>query len=198
MGSRTASRQRSRLPLRRGRRRHSPRHLRPAGQSRLRHRRRLARHAGLCGSRDCALVAPRRWRAIRPRPPSPAARRHGRQQRLPVPRLENRTPGPTRRCLGLTLTVAHYPTGASKWNPIEHRLFSEISKNWAGEPLDSYQKILRFIRSTRTQSGLSVTAHLDRRHYPTGVEPAPEQLQALRLQPGDILPNWNYTISPNL
>ena len=50
---------------------------------------------------------------------------------------------------GLTLTVAHYPTGASKWNPIEHRLFSEISKNWAGEPLDSYQKILRFIRSTK-------------------------------------------------
>ena len=50
--------------------------------------------------------------------------------------------------LGLTLTVAHYPTGASKWNPIEHRLFSEISKNWAGEPLDSYPKILNFIRST--------------------------------------------------
>lgn len=99
---------------------------------------------------------------------------------------------------GLTLTVAHYPTGASKWNPIEHRLFSEISKNWAGEPLDSYQKILRFIRSTRTASGLSVTAHLDRRHYPTGVEPTPEQLQALRLQPGDVLPKWNYTLSPNL
>jgi len=70
--------------------------------------------------------------------------------------------------LGLTLTVAHYPTGASKWNPIEHRLFSEISKNWAGEPLDSYQKILNFIRSTRTEAGLSVTAHLDRRHYPPG------------------------------
>ena len=82
--------------------------------------------------------------------------------------------------LGLTLTVAHYPTGASKWNPIEHRLFSEISKNWAGEPLDSYQKILRFIRSTRTQTGLSVTAHLDRRNYPTGTEPTPEQLQSLR------------------
>jgi hypothetical protein len=99
---------------------------------------------------------------------------------------------------GLTLTVAHYPTGASKWNPIEHRLFSEISKNWGGEPLDSYQKILRFIRSTRTQSGLSVTAHLDRRHYPTGVEPTPEQLQKLRLRPGEILPKWNYTLSPNL
>jgi len=99
---------------------------------------------------------------------------------------------------GLTVTVAHYPTGASKWNPIEHRLFSEISKNWAGEPLDSYQKILRFIRSTRTASGLMVTAHLDRRHYSTGVEPTPEQLQALRVQPGDVLPKWNYTISPNL
>jgi hypothetical protein len=99
---------------------------------------------------------------------------------------------------GLTLTVAHYPTGASKWNPIEHRLFSEISKNWAGEPLDSYQKILRFIRSTRTASGLAITAHLDRRHYPTGVAPTAEQLRAVRLQPGDILPKWNYTLSPNL
>ncbi len=103
---------------------------------------------------------------------------------------------PTR--LGLTLTVAHYPTGASKWNPIEHRLFSEISKNWAGEPLDSYQKILNFIRSTRTKTGLSVTAQLDRRNYPTGTEPTPEQLQSLRLKPHDVLPKWNYTISPNL
>jgi len=99
---------------------------------------------------------------------------------------------------GLTLTVAHYPTGASKWNPIEHRLFSEISKNWAGEPLDSYQKILNFIRSTRTETGLSVTAHLDRRHYPTGVEPTVAQLRKLRLQPHDVLPRWNYTILPNL
>lgn len=99
---------------------------------------------------------------------------------------------------GLTLTIAHYPTGASKWNPIEHRLFSEISKNWAGEPLDSYQKILNFIRSTRTATGLSVTAHLDRRHYPTGVEPTEEQLRALRLKPHKVLPRWNYTISPNL
>jgi hypothetical protein len=99
---------------------------------------------------------------------------------------------------GLTLTVAHYPTGASKWNPIEHRLFSEISKNWAGEPLDSYQKILNFIRATRTQTGLSVTARLDRRLYPTGTEPTPQQLQALHIKPHEILPKWNYTISPNL
>ena len=99
---------------------------------------------------------------------------------------------------GLTLTVAHYPTGASKWNPIEHRLFSEISKNWAGEPLDSYQKILNFIRSTRTQTGLSVTPQLDRRHYPTGIEPTPEQIESLQLKPHEVLPKWNYTISPNL
>ncbi len=85
--------------------------------------------------------------------------------------------------LGLTLTVAHYLTGASKW---------------AGEPLDSYQKILNFIRSTRTQTGLSVTAQLDPRHYPTGIEPTPQQLEALHLQPHEVLPKWNYTISPNL
>ncbi len=85
---------------------------------------------------------------------------------------------------GLTLTVAHYPTGASK--------------NWAGEPLDSYQKILRFIRSTKTQTGLAVTAHFDRRNYPIGIEPTPAQLQALRVKPHEILPKWNYTISPNL
>lgn len=90
--------------------------------------------------------------------------------------------------LGLTLTVAHYPTGASKWNPIEHRLFSEISKNWAGEPLDSYQKILRFIRSTRTNTGLSVSAYLDRRKYITGLAPSAEQLANLRLRPAEILP----------
>lgn len=99
---------------------------------------------------------------------------------------------------GLTITVAHYPTGASKWNPIEHRLFSEISKNWAGEPLDSYQKILKFIRTTRTQTGLAVTAYLDRAQYQTGVSPSPEQLARLHLKPHDTLPKWNYTIAPNL
>ena len=67
----------------------------------------------------------------------------------------------------LAVTVAHYPTGASKWNPIEHRLFSEVSRNWAGEPLDSYQKILNYARTTQTQTGLQVTAYLDRRLYPS-------------------------------
>jgi hypothetical protein len=99
---------------------------------------------------------------------------------------------------GLIVTVAHYPTGASKWNPIEHRLFSEVSKNWAAEPLDSYQKILNFIRGTRTQTGLAVSAYLDRTDYPTGDAPDPEQLRQLRLLPHHTLPRWNYTISPKL
>jgi len=99
---------------------------------------------------------------------------------------------------GLDITVAHYPTGASKWNPIEHRLFSQISKNWAGEPLDSYQKILNFIRTSSTKTGLTVSAYLDRRHYFTGIEPAPAELRRLKLQPHNTQPKWNYTIKPNL
>jgi hypothetical protein len=98
----------------------------------------------------------------------------------------------------LTVTIAHYPTGASKWNPIEHRLFSEVSRNWAGEPLDSYQKILNYARTTRTQTGLKVTAYLDRRYYPCGLKPSPDQIASLRLHSHDTLPDWNYTIKPRL
>lgn len=99
---------------------------------------------------------------------------------------------------GLTLTVAHYPSGTSKWNPIEHRLFSEVSKNWAAEPLDTYDKILNFIRTTRTQTGLRVRAYLDRTDYQTGITPDAQTLQQLRLRPNTMLPEWNYTISPNM
>ena len=98
----------------------------------------------------------------------------------------------------LTVTVAHYPSGASKWNPIEHRLFSEVSRNWAGEPLDSYQKILNYARTTTTQTGLQVTAYLDRRHYPCGIKPSTDQIASLRLQRHETLPDWNYTIKPQL
>jgi hypothetical protein len=98
----------------------------------------------------------------------------------------------------LTVTVAHYPTGTSKWNPVEHRLFSEISKNWAGEPLTSYEKILQFIRTTNTRTGLSVTAYLDRTPYSTGITPTAEERRQLRLLAHETLPKWNYTIAPNL
>ena len=98
----------------------------------------------------------------------------------------------------ITATIAHYPTGASKWNPIEHRLFSEISKKWAAEPLLSYEKMLGFIRNTRTKTGLTVTAYLDRTEYPTGLKPDPKLISSLALKPGKLLPQWNYTIAPNL
>jgi len=98
----------------------------------------------------------------------------------------------------LTVTVAHYPTGASKWNPIEHRLFSEISRNWAGEPLDSYQKILNYARTTKTETGLRVTAYLDRRYYACGLKPTPDEIAAIRLHRHETLPHWNYTIKPRL
>ncbi len=97
----------------------------------------------------------------------------------------------------LTVTVAHYPTGASKWNPIEHRLFSETSKNWAAEPLDSDQKILNFLRTTSKQTGLVVSAYLDRTHYPTAANPHPELIRSRRLKPHETSPAWNYTSAPN-
>jgi hypothetical protein len=100
--------------------------------------------------------------------------------------------------LGLNVTVSHYPSGASKWNPIEHRLFSQISRNWAAEPLDSYEKALKFIRTTRTATGLKVTAHLDTTFYPTGVKVSKHDLAQLSLRQKRVLPKWNYTISPQM
>jgi hypothetical protein len=97
---------------------------------------------------------------------------------------------------GLTVTVAHYPTGASKWNPIEHRLFSEISKNWAGRPLDSYQTILNHIRTTRTTTGLRVRAHLVRRYYKKKTRISDAEMRDLRVAPNKALPKWNYTLRP--
>ena len=97
---------------------------------------------------------------------------------------------------GLRVTVAHYPPATSKWNPIEHRLFCEISKNWAGRPLDSYETILKSLRTTRTATGLRVRAHLVKRTYKTGVKVTKAQMRELRLTPDDALPKWNYTIEP--
>lgn len=97
---------------------------------------------------------------------------------------------------GLTVTVCHYPTGASKWNPIEHRLFSEISKTWAGCPLRSFDDVLRYIRDTKTQTGLTVQAHLVTQTYERGAKAPDEQMDALSIQSHDVCPKWNYTIHP--
>ena len=97
---------------------------------------------------------------------------------------------------GLRVTVAHYPPATSKWNPIEHRLFCEISKNWAGRPLDSFDTILKYLRTTRTTTGLRVRAHLVRKTYKTGVKITNAQMRELRIKPNNVLPKWNYTIEP--
>jgi hypothetical protein len=97
----------------------------------------------------------------------------------------------------LTVTVAHYPSGASKWNPIEHRLFSEISKNWAGIPLESYDTVLNFIRTTTTKTGLRVQSTLREKHYETGVKITDEQKASIKVEHAPTLPQWNYTIRPH-
>jgi hypothetical protein len=98
---------------------------------------------------------------------------------------------------GLFVTVCHYPTGASKWNPVEHRLFSEISKQWAGVPLVDHTTVLRLIRQTQTKAGLSVSCSLDHRRYPKGIKLSPEQIARIALYKHAVLPNWNYTLLPN-
>jgi hypothetical protein len=98
---------------------------------------------------------------------------------------------------GLTITVSHFPTGASKWNPIEHRLFSEISKHWAGQPLDSYQIIIERIGSTTTPSGLQVRSQLIRRYYPTQCKVSDSEFKTIHLDPHAVRPAWNYTIFPS-
>jgi len=97
---------------------------------------------------------------------------------------------------GLIVTVCHYPAGASKWNPIEHRLFSEISKTWAGCPLRSFDDVLHYIRDTRTQTGLTVQVHLVSETYETGVKVPDREMDALNLQSHDVCSQWNYTIYP--
>jgi hypothetical protein len=94
------------------------------------------------------------------------------------------------------VTVCHYPTGASKWNPIEHRLFSEISKHWGGQPLSDYETILRLIRGTRTQTGLLVNCTLNTRSYPTDTQVSNQQMETLDLLKHPDLPEWNYTLLP--
>jgi hypothetical protein len=97
---------------------------------------------------------------------------------------------------GMALTVCHYPTGASKWNPVEHRLLSPISINWAGKPLRSLDTMLGYIRGTTTKSGLSVRAWLNTRTYQTKIKVSNEQIRSLNLKRLPTCPDWSYTIRP--
>jgi hypothetical protein len=98
---------------------------------------------------------------------------------------------------GLCISVCHFPPGTSKWNKVEHRLFSFISSNWRGEPLRDYETIVNLIAKTTTAKGLKVTCRLDRRKYSTGRKVSTQEMKQVRLQPNKFHGEWNYIIHPN-
>jgi hypothetical protein len=98
--------------------------------------------------------------------------------------------------IGLKLRVCHFPPGTSKWNKIEHRLFSFITQNWRGKPLVSRQAIVNLIASTTTTTGLIVRAALDTNHYDTGIKVSDDQMAKLRLTPAEFHGEWNYSLKP--
>ena len=97
---------------------------------------------------------------------------------------------------GLTVTVCHLPPGTSKWNKIEHRLFSHISMNWRGRPLESHETVVQLIAATTTRTGLAVRAEVDDTNYPAGIKISDRQMAALPLTRHDFHGDWNYTLSP--
>jgi len=96
----------------------------------------------------------------------------------------------------LAIEVCHFPPGTSKWNKVEHRLFSFISSNWRGEPLRDYETIVRLIAGTTTAKGLAVSCRLDRRKYPSGRRVTDEEMKRIRITPQAFHGEWNYVIRP--
>ena len=97
----------------------------------------------------------------------------------------------------LTITVTHYPAGASKWNLIEHRMFSVISGNWVGEPLVSYETMLKFIRTSKTKTGFCCLAYFDRKKYQPKCQVSQQEKENLNLRRHNLFPVWNYTLKPH-
>jgi hypothetical protein len=100
--------------------------------------------------------------------------------------------------LKLAIHVSHFPPGTSKWNKVEHRLFSFISINWRGRPLRSYETVINLISNTTNRGGLVVRARLDRRRYPIGKKVSPKELRELNIERDDFHGDWNYVIRPRL
>ena len=94
----------------------------------------------------------------------------------------------------MPITVCHYPPGTSKWNKIEHRLFSFISINWRGRPLVNYETVVNLIGATKTRTGLRVKAVLDTSMYRKGVKVEDDAMREIRLRRHNLHPAWNYTI----
>jgi len=148
-----------------------------------------------------AVNAIRRWWRLMGRPAYPGATSllitadaggsNGPRLRLwkwELQRFANRT--------GLSITICHFPPGTSKWNKIEHRLFSHIAMNWRGKPLVSLAAIVNLIGSTRTDTGLRVRSEIDRNSYPKGVAVTDDQMAKVQLKPHRFHGDWNYTIRP--
>lgn len=95
---------------------------------------------------------------------------------------------------GIRIQVSHYPSGASKWNPVEHRLFSQISRNWQGEPLRNYDVVLGCINSTTTTTGLQVQAILNDKPFCRGIKLTKKQMRSIKIATSDEIPKWNYVI----
>jgi hypothetical protein len=100
------------------------------------------------------------------------------------------------RQLGMPIQVCHFPPGTSKWNKIEHRMFSHITQNWRGRPLISHEVILQLIANTTTKTGLKIYAELDSGYYPIGIKVSDAELAALHLKRADFHGDWNYTLIP--
>jgi hypothetical protein len=98
--------------------------------------------------------------------------------------------------IGVPIKIRHFPPGTSKWNKVEHRLFSFISSNWRGEPLRDYETVVNLISKTYTRKGLSVKCRLDHRKYELGIQVKQVELDALKLIPDDFHGEWNYTLRP--
>ena len=97
---------------------------------------------------------------------------------------------------GITISVCHFPPGTSKWNKIEHRLFSFISTNWKGQPLQDHETVVQLIAHTTTAKGLKVICRLDRRKYPIGRKVSKEEMEGIHLEPNRFHGEWNYKIIP--
>jgi hypothetical protein len=98
--------------------------------------------------------------------------------------------------IGIPITVCYYPPGTSKWNKIEHRMFSFISMNWRGKPLVNFETVIKLIATTKTRNGITVAARVDDKEYATGIKHSDKEMEKLRIEPHLLHPKWNYTILP--
>lgn len=97
---------------------------------------------------------------------------------------------------GIKVNICHYAPGSSKWNPIEHRLFSEIQKNWKGVPLRDYDTVLKYIRTTKTKTGLKAKAYLNKKEYEKGEKADSSEIDYVNISRDKIFPEWNYSLTP--